>query len=160
MISNSSRGRVLYDDIEKEVGSKRPPILPITKIFLRMYPEKFFIRTDLNSHKWFVHISNGRQLPTFERSPIDLGDIDDYIPVAFNWDEMKDADSIKPYKLQFVLPGRDLEVNILWGKNLARPDNAVAPINPSIAVYWVPKNTHNIRRRNIKLCFAYIGHRL
>jgi hypothetical protein len=136
VILNSSNGRVRLEEIEKAVGGKRPPILPNTKAFLRMYPEKFFVRTDLNSQQWFVHISNGRQLPTFERSPIDLGDIMDFVPPVVNWDDLKDADSTRPIQLKFTLPTRDIEVRILGAKNLMRPDSPIAHINPSIALYW------------------------
>jgi hypothetical protein len=84
-IINSKTGRMQYEAIETALGAKRPPVLPSTKSLLRMYPDKFFVRTDLNSGKWFVQISNGRQLPTFERSPINLGDIDEYTPSPFPW---------------------------------------------------------------------------
>lgn len=63
------------------------------RAFLRKYPEKFFIHTEVSDFVHWVHRStHPYQLPTFGDIAIEIGNFKHYEPAPFDWKAYRDVD--------------------------------------------------------------------
>jgi hypothetical protein len=78
-IIRAHHGRILLTDLEAKISC--PPCLQMSMLkFLRIYPDRFYIHTDTNTLKKWIHEQNptGKPflLPTFSTSPLTLSTYD------------------------------------------------------------------------------------
>jgi len=94
VVRSSPMGRVLFDDLVQRV-SVPPCIRTSLKVFLRQYPDRIYIHTNLTEGDWWVHMaSKPFQLPTFGHMNIEIGRIKHYQPAQFDWGAHKDVDDM------------------------------------------------------------------
>jgi hypothetical protein len=94
VVRSSPMGRVLLDDLVQRVTI--PPCIHTSlKVFLRQYPDRIYIHTDLTEGHWWVHLATKPfQLPTFGHMNIEIGRIKHFQPVQFDWGAYQDVDDM------------------------------------------------------------------
>jgi hypothetical protein len=122
-------------DIVEKVSPLPRPVKTSVKTLLRIYPERFFMRTDVTLNKVFVSVSDGMQLPTFEAGSVDMGTIVQYAPRRFDWDDYASVDSMKKVVLNLNLPGAGYQFQIVGLRKLRKMDIFTRP-NAYCIVYW------------------------
>ena len=127
-------GRIDLDQVKSMIPLA--PVLGEIKHFLRKYPEKIYLRSDLNTGKTWVHINENRRLPTFDRLPIEMGRIYQHVPKGYEWDEYFENDSMKPLIQELDIPGREIEIVIMSATGLFRPDDIFSTVNPSVEIFF------------------------
>ena len=123
----NAHGRLNVEELAKLVHV--PPCIKTSlRVFLRQYPERAFIRTDLTSGILWVQNANqnGFQLPTFETMPVDIGEIqhDAYYDMnnEFDWASYKDVDDTKIVVSGIRIPDIAYEFSLVECFNLYAPD--------------------------------------
>lgn len=92
VVRSSPMGRVLLDDLVQRVTIP-PCVRTSLKVFLRQYPDRIYIHTDLTEGHWWVHLATKPfQLPTFGHMNIEIGRIKHYQPEHFDWSAYQDVD--------------------------------------------------------------------
>ena len=92
VVRSSPMGRVLLDDLVQRVTIP-PCVRTSLKVFLRQYPDRIYIHTDLTEGHWWVHlVTKPFQLPTFGHMNIEIGRIKHYQPAHFDWGAYQDVD--------------------------------------------------------------------
>lgn len=94
VVRSSPIGRVLLDDLVQRVTI--PPCIHTSlKVFLRQYPDRIYIHTDLTEGHWWVHLTTKPfQLPTFGHMNIEIGRIKHFQPAQFDWGAYQDVDDM------------------------------------------------------------------
>lgn len=134
MIINSAEGRAELGEIQKKLPL--PAYMPCLRGLLRRHPEKIELKTDTTSSVVWAFIAGPKSLPTFTVMPLELGALSNFVPREYNWDDVKDQDSMKRIEQELWLPGRELEICVMFGKGLHRPEDITAVVNPTVVVYW------------------------
>lgn len=94
VVRSSPLGRVLVDDLVQRVTIP-PCIRTSLKVFLRQYPDRIYIHTDLTEGYWWVHLATKPfQLPTFGHMNIEIGRIKHFQPAQFDWGAYRDVDDM------------------------------------------------------------------
>lgn len=126
-------GRRSIADLTKELFVP-PPIGSSLQVFLRTFPDRVFIRTDITSRTMWAHVANPRafQLPTFETMPIAIGEIipDQFYDLKkkFPWHKYKEVDDTKLVVSGIRIPDISFEFSLVGANNLCLSD----PFKPSI----------------------------
>lgn len=95
-------GRINLKDLNSKI--QPPPCFTCSlRVFLRQYPEKFYIHKDTTDGDMWVHLTTRPfQLPTFGNFSVEIGTFQYYKPKPYNWAANKDIDDM--YKIE-TLPG-------------------------------------------------------
>lgn len=124
---NKANGRINVEELSKLV--QVPPCIKTSlRVFLRQYPDRAFIRTDLTSGILWVQNANpnGFQLPTFETLPVEIGEIRDNafydINKEFDWASYKDVDDTKLVVSGIRIPDIAYEFSLVECFNLYAND--------------------------------------
>jgi hypothetical protein len=80
-----------------------PCIKSSMRVFLRQYPERFYIHTDTTDNVLWIHIPRRPfQMPTFSNFSVEIGSFQYFKPKRFDWAANVDIDDM--YKIE-TLPG-------------------------------------------------------
>ena len=107
IIKLTENNRINLKELNKKI--KMPPCIKSTlRVFLRQYPERFYIHTDITNNELYIHnIIKPYQIPTFHHFSIDIGYYTYYKPKPYNWLANKDIDDM--YKIE-TLPEDEVVV--------------------------------------------------
>jgi hypothetical protein len=95
-------GRIELSALNAKIAPP-PCIKSSLRVFLRQYPERFYIHTDTTDNVLWIHIPRRPfQMPTFSNFSVEIGSFQYFKPKRFDWAANMDIDDM--YKIE-TLPG-------------------------------------------------------
>ena len=95
------------------------------RVFIRQYPEHFYVNVDTNLSRYWVGIVNKKastQLSTYSDFPCDVGKIVHHKTMPFDWDAHADINDTKRVELDFEIPDMEYEISIISAADVMRAD--------------------------------------
>lgn len=107
LLERAPGGGLFLHDLEPVVEMP-PPIKKSLKVFLRIYPERFFLYSDTKKNTtWVRRTTNLIEIPAFETVPHILGQFAMYKDENFDWDSYADIDD--KYKVETYVTAEEEE---------------------------------------------------
>lgn len=102
-VAGTVHGRISLTNLNAKI--KPPPCIKCSlRVFLRQYPEHFYIHTDTTDNTLWVHLSKRLyHMPTFSNLSVEIGTFQYFKPKRFDWNAYKEIDDM--YKVESLPPG-------------------------------------------------------
>lgn len=134
-VLDQCNGYMKISELEQIV--KCPPAIKTSmQVFLRSYPERFYIYTDITSNIKWVHKSQYElQIPTFNSIPYTLGKVEKLKIPDFDFDAYADIDDTRPISIDFDIPKSSYNLCINSANDIMCPQESIYP-NPICVIYF------------------------
>jgi hypothetical protein len=106
-VTPTGTGRINLKELSAKI--QPPPCIKTSlRVFLRKYPERVYIHTDVTDGSLWVHcVTRPYQLPTFGNFSVEIGTFPYFKPKYYNWAANKDIDDM--YKIETLPPEEEEE---------------------------------------------------